>query len=375
MEEKDIEEYNENNNASFSNESNEFWKLKNNLMQTSFFDCIEKLRSEETSIFKNSMIEELYKNQKLDVTLVPENSTDFIYQQYLNTQKKFYGKVKFPKISFGLSRIYSDIYLYIIKEKELSLEYIRNYNNITPVDFGKYVSSNKDENESKISNNRSELFKNAGPNLGGYSFEFNINYFMEILYKLNELPNLIFNLNKSYLKKGFFHELDIAYFNEKINNCSSIDANLLRTSFYGLIKKDGSIKSEDNKQFEIFNKSLIIGEIKSKFPKKVFSNDKFENLEDIINNLFFKLDLFYQLYNKIKIYEKIKHIQIIFFYDYIQLQNIDKKTISRFIQNNVHLFSNLVNKINIHFYIVYTLPAITNLSIYNLTNEIKELKK
>ena len=381
MEALSTEELNEINNQSFSDQSNQIQNLENNLLVTSFNESLENLKSKENSNSYNySLIEKLAKKQQLNDLLVPKNSEDYIYQQYLNAQKIFRGDLKVSKISFGLSKLFNNIYLYIKKEDELSLNYMRNYNNIHPVDFDQYVedlssSSDDVEKKSHISFNKSELFKDAGPNLGGYSFEFNIKYFLNLLSNLIELPNLIFDLSKCHQEKGFFHELDISFYNEK-NNLIPKDTKLLRTNCYVLIKKDGSLEYDDKKDFELFNKSLILGEVKSKFPKKIRSNSKIDNVQDIIDGLFFKLRLFYELYKNMKIYKEVKHIQLIFFYDYILLKDMNQKILTNLIKKNYYLVSNLIkqNKIKIHFYIVFTLPSITTFSINNLSNEIKTLK-
>ena len=82
-----------------------------------------------------------------------------------------------------------------------------------------------------------------------------------------------------------------------------------------------------------------------------------------------KLALFYKLYDNINIFNnnlKKNTIQLILFYDTFQIENIKTDNISNII-NNICL--NIIKKdinIPIHFYIVYTLPTISIVSISNL---------
>ena len=82
------------------------------------------------------------------------------------------------------------------------------------------------------------------------------------------------------------------------------------------------------------------------------------------------------MYQKIGLFNVsiLKNIQNIFFYDNVQIDNINTKAIIDFIKNKNFRY---IQKIPAHFFIVYTLPAITNASIYDLkkTNIIDKRRK
>ena len=119
--------------------------------------------------------------------------------------------------------------------------------------------------------------------------------------------------------------------------------------------------------------------MKSSFPKIIYKskeNSGKDSLETIINKLFLKLKYFYELYKKLDWLDisKIKNIQLIFFYDNVQLNNIKQNLIREFIEKNSANYSS-VQHIPIHLYIVYTLPAITNISIFELKKDFDLLKE
>ena len=74
---------------------------------------------------------------------------------------------------------------------------------------------------------------------------------------------------------------------------------------------DGKILSTtillDNNNYELHENALILGEVKSTFPKILYHKDEVkgkESLETIIDKLFGKLDDFYKLYQKINPFSK-----------------------------------------------------------------------
>ena len=283
---------------------------------------------------------------------------------------KFQKDQKVSLLSYGLVKYYNSIYLYIKKEEEETLNYIKNFQNITPVGFDEYI---------KIDSNpsiKSELSLKGGMNLYGYLFEFNLNYFFQTLSDLIELPDLVINLTEG-IGEEKFKELDIAYYNKEPSTNQNIS--LLKTSFYSKIFK-GKIIIENDKNFEIYEKSLVLGEIKASFPRKLNKEeeiDKRQSLQTIINKLFDKLSFFYQIYKLIKLFgeSEIKNIQLIFFYDHVQVKKINEIKIKQFINDNKNYWNDLNKNIPIHLFIVYTLPAITNISIYELKKEIQLLKQ
>ena len=348
--------------------ANQVQNLKNKLTVTSLIKSIDNILKNENNI--NSQITNyligLKGNQKL-YKLNFNNESQYISELYSIAVKKFQGEEKVSSLSYGLAIIFNNLYLYIKKDIEESLNYLRNYDNICPIDFNKYMNLSK-------TNVNSEMMLKGGLNIYGYSFEFNINYFLQTLSDLIELPNLIINLSPNY-KFANYSELDIAYYNQ---NTSAANTNM------GLLKCNIHLKIHNNKIdldknniFELYENSLILGEIKTSFPKKLNKSNeikgKEESLETIIDKLFNKLNTYYELYHKIGLFNTsdLKNIQIIFFYDNVQIDKINAKIIIDFIKNNN---SRLYPKIPIHFYIVYTIPAITNVSIYDLKRQLTLMK-
>ena len=70
---------------------------------------------------------------------------------------------------------------------------------------------------------------------------------------------------------------------------------------------------------------------------------------------------------------KLNTIQIILFYDNAQIEDIDSNIIMNFIKKST--MSDNYRDIPIHFFIIYTLPAITNIIIYDLKKQITSMKE
>ena len=155
---------------------------------------------------------------------------------------------------------------------------------------------------------------------------------------------------------------------------NNINIGLLKCNIHLKIHNN-KIDLDKNNNFELYENSLILGEIKTSFPKKLNEiKGKEESLETIIDKLFNKLNTYYELYKKICLFNmsNLKNIQIIFFYDNLQIDKINSKIIIDFIKNNN---SRLYLKIPVHFFIVYTIPAITNVSIYDLKRQLTLMKE
>jgi len=348
---------------------NEIQNIINNLSETSFRKCLKELQLKEKNPFNLALLKNLLIKGELDKSLVPKDSDDYIFQQYLKAQKQFKHDLKLPKMKFGFAKIEYIIYLYITKENSLSLKYIKNYKNITPIDYEKYCESDNVSNKNNSLN--SEMYGD------GYTFEFNINFFLNSLRYFIELPNLIFDISKNYHNKEFYHELDFAYYSKQKVDYSKENISLFKTSAYFLIKEKG-VSFQETKNLEIFRNSLIIGEINSRFPEKVKSNyNKVDNLTSIITGLFMKLYLFYNLYKDMDLFNnnKIENIQLIFFYDNIQISNLKLNLISEIIDKEYLPFYKIPRNIPIHFYIIYTFPTIAGINIFRLSEEIKILNR
>ena len=351
---------------------NQVQKLKNNLLVTSLIKNTNKLldaKNELNNKNKNNL-ERIQKDKKLyGLNFGPKyENIKKLYELAIN---KFKGQNEVSVSSYGLSIISDHLIIYITKQIEESLKYISNEHNISPVEYKKYANLSK-------SNATSEMLLNGGLNLFGYSFEFNLNYFLQTLSDMVELPNLMIDLGENYYNASF-KELDLAYYN--IDTSINDNINLLQCNIHFKIQKENVKKDDDNK-FRIYENSLILGEVKSRFPKKIDDDGKYEkedSLEKIISKLFEKLHYFFQLYKKIDLfkYSTLKNIQIIFFYDSVNIKGIDENTIEKYIikYNDKNKYLGYPSDVPIHFFIVYVLPAITNISIYGLKNEINLIKE
>ena len=351
---------------------NQVQKLKNNLSVTSLIKNTVRLLGDKNEINNKNKnkLEKIQKDKKLyALKFAPKYEN--IKKLYELAMDNFKGQNEVSILSYGLSIISDNLIIYITKQIEESLKYISNEYNISPVEYKKYANLSK-------SNATSEMLLNGGLNLFGYSFEFNLNYFLQTLSDMVELPNLMIDLGENYYNASF-KELDLAYYN--IDTSINDNINLLQCNIHFKIQKENVKKDDDNK-FRIYENSLILGEVKSRFPKKIDDDGKYEkedSLEKIISKLFEKLHYFFQLYKKIGLfnYSTLKNIQIIFFYDSVNLKGIDEKTIEKYIikYNDKNKYLAYPSDVPIHFFIVYVLPAITNISIYGLKNEINLIKE
>ena len=351
---------------------NQVQKLKNNLSVTSLIKNTVRLLGDKNEINNKNKnkLEKIQKDKKLyALKFAPKYEN--IKKLYELAMDNFKGQNEVSILSYGLSIISDHLIIYITKQIEESLKYISNEHNISPVEYKKYANLSK-------SNATSEMLLNGGLNLFGYSFEFNLNYFLQTLSDMVELPNLMIDLGENYYNASF-KELDLAYYN--IDTSINDNINLLQCNIHFKIQKENVKKDDDNK-FRIYENSLILGEVKSRFPKKIDDDGKYEkedSLEKIISKLFEKLHYFFQLYKKIDLfnYSTLKNIQIIFFYDSVNIKGIDENTIEKYIikYNDKNKYLGYPSDVPIHFFIVYVLPDITNISIYGLKNEINLIKE
>ena len=342
-------------------------KLKNNLSEKTLLEDIDRLIKSKNLNYNASCFLTNLKNKGELNNLDFSKDFDYIRNYYIIASNEFKGDNKVAKLSYGLEYAEGDIFIYMKKDPEETLKYLKDYQNINPIDFNKYMKSHNSNNSIN-----SELILKGGMNLYGYSFEFNVNYFIQTLSDLIELPDLAINLS-DYFRHPNFKEVDISYYNmeQPLNK----DMSLLRTGIYYKIFNN-KISFEKERDFQIFQNSLIIGEVKTSFPKYIYLTGNKTSLEGIINQLFEKLFFFYNLYTKIGLFasNEIKNIELVFFYDNVQLKNINDKLILNFIHNNKYLWKIFVS-IPIHFFIIYTLPSISNVSIMDLKNKVQKLEE
>jgi hypothetical protein len=159
------------------------------------------------------------------------------------------------------------------------------------------------------------------------------------------------NLSPNY-KTVNFAEFDIAYFNQgtKVNK-----------SNMGLLMCNTHLKIYNNKivldknyNFELYENSLILGEVNSSFPKRLCKSNETKgkeySLETIIDKLFNNLNIYYKLYHKIGylmclILKTFKS----FFYDNIQSDKKNTKNIIDFIKSNNSRFFSIFLLISLYF--------------------------
>ena len=342
-------------------------KLKNNLSEKTLLEDIDRLIKSKNLNYNASCFLTNLKNKGELNNLDFSKDFDYIRNYYIIASNEFKGDNKVAKLSYGLEYAEGDIFIYMKKDPEETLKYLKDYQNINPIDFNKYMKSHNSNNSIN-----SELILKGGMNLYGYSFEFNVNYFIQTLSDLIELPDLAINLSDYFVPPNF-KEVDISYYNmeQPLNK----DMSLLRTGIYYKIFNN-KISFEKERDFQIFQNSLIIGEVKTSFPKYIYLTGNKTSFEGIINQLFEKLFFFYNLYTKIGLFasNEIKNIELVFFYDNVQLKNINDKLILYFIRNNKYLWKIFVS-IPIHFFIIYTLPSISNVSIMDLKNKVQKLEE
>ena len=120
---------------------NNIENLKNNLMTKSLIENIDEILQKDK--IKNSIrnfLTGLKSNQTLYSLKFPPNY-EYISRFYTLAKNKLKYNEKVSRLSYGLVYLYESIYLYIKKEEEESLNYIKNYKNITPINFEQYCKT------------------------------------------------------------------------------------------------------------------------------------------------------------------------------------------------------------------------------------------
>lgn len=353
--------------------SNSMQNVINNLLERNLLDNINELLKTVNAQSNRRFLEKMINEGHLPRGSF-DSEYDLIENHYTNAKNNFTKDKKASPLSYGISIITGNVYLYMTKEFESSLNYINRFENIEPIPFDKYMKDSNISDKTKISK-ESDFISKAGLNVRGYSFEFNVNLFLSQLANLIELPNLMIQLHPSF---GQFLELDIAYFNcEPLINNNNLS--LLKTNWY-IKYHSNKFVIESNKEFDIYENSLILGEVKLRFPR--FMKDdirKEQSLQAIIHNLLYKIWKYVELFKNLKLFDstKIKNIQLILFYDNTQLINLNSEKIKKMIKSfkNIYFISQIANETPIHFFIVYVLPTITNVTMFEMTKQIRKLNE
>ena len=188
--------------------SNSMQNVINNLLERNLLDNINELLKTVNAQSNRRFLEKMINEGHLPRGSF-DSEYDLIENHYKNAKNNFTKDKKASPLSYGISIITGNVYLYMTKEFESSLNYINRFENIEPISFDKYMKDSNISDKTKISK-ESDFISKAGLNVRGYSFEFNVNLFLSQLANLIELPNLMIQLHPSF---GQFLELDIAYFN------------------------------------------------------------------------------------------------------------------------------------------------------------------
>ena len=142
-------------------------------------------------------------------------------------------------------------------------------------------------------------------------------------------------------------------------------------------------KENKSKEFKIYGKSIILGEIKNSIPEKILNikKDEIIDVKKVQRALYFVL---YKLIKKIDYYSQLVKFEIL--KDSEDIKNYkfqlfliyNNKPISQMNTFIISCLKNLINngyiKNKFIFQIIYSSPSISSLNINNLSKEIKEVK-
>ena len=224
------------------------------------------------------------------------------------------------------------------------------YKEIT--DKSKFEKDNIYINEPKIADN---CFKARG-----LSLEYYINCLLMDKFKQKELPRVIYHFlaqDNKIIQLMDLEELDgVFYLQEKetlmINDLPFIVDDILEAKDS---KFDFTIQNSDCIQFK--ENSLVLLEVKNRFPGTSHATPKEEIEKDLKNELIILCDkvlAFYELYNER--FKDIKNIRIILFYDVIRKSNYDSVLSNTFKQYfNKRELVNIKKMIQFHSLLSYLL--------------------
>ena len=208
----------------------------------------------------------------------------------------------------------------------------------------------------------------------GMDFEKNFEFFFDSFFSLTKLPNYLFPVKFFPVNTSEIKETEIFkyYIKPYINN----------NSFYVYYQKQNrqwNYRIITCEEFIIYKNSIVLCEIKHSIPEKILNIEENDliNKKDIQRALYFvilklikKIDFYIDLikYEFLNDAEQITSysIQLFLIYNNKPIYDINS-SIQKCIQNLI--LHNLI-KHNFYFQVVYAVPALSSLNIYNLNEKI-----
>ena len=116
---------------------NRIQNLRNDLLTRSFMENLDEILQNEKMAHNVYTFFTGLKQNKALYKLKWHENFEYIQKYYTTARKKYQGDNKLSKLSYGLINLYESAYFYIRKDDEESLNYLKNYNDIIPIDLGK----------------------------------------------------------------------------------------------------------------------------------------------------------------------------------------------------------------------------------------------
>ena len=246
----------------------------------------------------------------------------------------------------------------------------------------------------------------------GLDFEKNWTFFFDSHFKLKKLPIIFFPaniVNNIYQTSNFsFKEKKDENILLNIDNLfnSFIETDLARINcdnfdlqptiifkpyinefpihiYYKEKEKKWVCETIMQNEFKVYAHSIVLAEVKNSIPEKILNIDDKDLIykKDIQRSLYFVL---YKLVKKIDYYhdfvkyEYLKNIQDINQYKFQLFLVYDNKPISQMNNYILTCFDNFIKKdyikYNFIFQIIYSVPAISSMNMYKLTDRINQLE-
>ena len=207
----------------------------------------------------------------------------------------------------------------------------------------------------------------------GLSLEYYINNLMSEQLKLTEIPRIIYPFKPEFTINEKFNpieELDGVFysFDEKILNIEGlpfiIDNKLSFNDQELIFEQNSNVKN-----ITFYKNSLILFEIKNRFPGTNVDSDVEVELEEELFNLFSKVSIFYQI--NMEKYEELEKVQIVLFYDTIAkegYEDILKQAFHNYFKDKSKLSS------KVEFLCIFIITSYFAYNTKNLMDKIKYLE-
>ena len=378
--------------------------LKKNLLCQTVTSYIASQKIKYQQIYKdNFILKDIIKNFVFDSRLFPSfNNIKYINVQHaLNNMIAFFSNgTNIVKPQYGFTIIKNNIYFYTsdnVKEEE---EIMFNAEFLKQIDYD-YAYKKESSFKTYPCNeaNKIDYFL-----IKGMDFEKNFEFFFDSYFSLTKLPNYLFpaklfpvntseiketEIFKDYIENLFntFIETDIARLNKRDSDIKPkifFKPYINNNSFYVYYQKQNrqwNYRIITCEEFIIYKNSIVLCEIKHSIPEKILNIEENDliNKKDIQRALYFvilklikKIDFYIDLikYEFLNDAEQITSysIQLFLIYNNKPIYDINS-SIQKCIQNLI--LHNLI-KHNFYFQVVYAVPALSSLNIYNLNEKIEK---